>query len=261
MLVMWEAQFGDFFNAAQVIIDQFICSAESKWRFLSGLVLMLPHGFEGMGPEHSSARLERFLNLAAEDNLQIVQPTTAAQMFHLLRRQMMRKWRKPLVIFTPKSMLCSPDVTSSLADLATGGFQRLIPDPRNQEGANDHVREILACSGKIFFELEKQRARLGRDDIHIVRLEQLYPLPAALIEAQLKNYPANVPIRWVQEEPQNMGAWPFLRYRFGDRILGRHRFRSVCRPVSASPATGSSASHKIEHLILLERVFGPDVRK
>jgi 2-oxoglutarate dehydrogenase E1 component len=182
-------------------------------------------------------------------------------MFHLLRRQMIRKWRKPLVIFTPKSMLRSPDVTSSLDDLATGGFQRIIPDPRKQEGENPGVREILACSGKIYFELEKHRARLGRDDIHIARIEQLYPMPATLIEAQLRDYPANIPIRWVQEEPQNMGAWPFLRYRFGDRIMGRHPFRSVCRPVSASPATGSPASHRLEHELLLERVFGPDVRK
>jgi 2-oxoglutarate dehydrogenase E1 component len=259
-LVIWEAQFGDFFNAAQVIIDQFICSAESKWRFLSGLVLFLPHGFEGMGPEHSSARLERFLNLAAEDNLQIVQPTTAAQVFHLLRRQMLRKWRKPLVVFTPKSLLRAGETASPLDELSRGGFQRIIPDPRKQD-ENPQVREILACTGKIYFELEKQRARLGRDDIHIARVEQLYPMPAAVLEEHLRGYPEDVPIRWVQEEPQNMGAWPFLRYRFGDRLLGRHPFRSVCRPVSASPATGSRASHELEHQLLLERVFGPDVRK
>jgi 2-oxoglutarate dehydrogenase E1 component len=262
-LVMWEAQFGDFFNAAQVIVDQFISSAENKWRFLSGLVMLLPHGMEGMGPEHSSARLERFLNLAAEDNMQIVQPTTAAQMFHLLRRQALRRWRKPLVVFTPKSMLRAPETSSPLDALTAGTFQRVIPDPHKgpDEAANAHVREILACSGKVYFELEKHRERLGRDDMHIVRVEQLYPLPATLVAEQFKGYPENVPVRWVQEEPQNMGAWPFLRYRFGDRILGRHPFSSVCRPVSSSPATGSSASHRLEQELLLERVFGPDVRK
>jgi 2-oxoglutarate dehydrogenase E1 component len=258
-LVMWEAQFGDFFNAAQVIIDQFLASAEIKWRFLSGLVMLLPHGMEGMGPEHSSARIERFLSQAAEDNLQIVQPTTAAQMFHLLRRQVLRKWRKPLVVFTPKSMLRAPEVASSLDELATGGFARIIADPR--KGTNDaEVAEILLCSGKIYYELEATRERLGRDDIHILRFEQLYPLPAALIHEHLDGYAPETPIRWVQEEPENMGAWPHLRFRFGDR-LGRHPLRSACRPRSASPATGSSASHKLEQRLLLERIFGPDVRK
>jgi len=259
-LVMWEAQFGDFANAAQVIIDQFIASGESKWRFLSGLVLLLPHGFEGMGPEHSSARLERFLALAAEDNLQIVQPTTPAQLFHLLRRQMLRKWRKPLVVLTPKSLLRSPDMVSALDALAQGGFQRLIGDPRRDAGT-DHVREVLACTGKIFFELERERQRLGRDDLHVLRVEQLYPLPASLLQAALAGYRPDLPVRWVQEEPENMGAWPHLKIRFGSRLLGTHPLSAVCRPVSASPATGSSASHKLEHLFLLERVFGPDVRK
>jgi 2-oxoglutarate dehydrogenase E1 component len=259
-LVMWEAQFGDFFNAAQVIIDQFLASAEVKWRFLSGLVLLLPHGFEGMGPEHSSARIERWLDMAAEDNMQVVQPTTPAQMFHLLRRQVLRKWRKPLIVMTPKSMLRSPTVVSSLDELARGGFERIIGDPRHEQGTTA-VREVLACSGKIYYELEAQRQRLGREDMHILRFEQLYPLPADLIETQLAGYGKDVPVRWVQEEPENMGAWPHLRFRFGDRLPGGHPFRGVCRPVSASPATGSSASHKLEHQILLERVFGPDVRK
>ncbi len=259
-LVMWEAQFGDFFNAAQVIIDQFIASGEDKWRMLSGLVMLLPHGFEGMGPEHSSARIERFLNLAAEDNLQIVQPTTAAQLFHLLRRQVKRRWRKPLVVFTPKSMLRAPEVASSLDDLADGGFQRVIPDPRR--GQDDaRVREILLCSGKVYFELERHRARLGRDDIHILRLEQLYPLAGARLEEVFDGYPEGVPVRWVQEEPRNMGAWPYLRYRYGETLPGGRKLLPVCRPVSSSPATGSSASHKLEQLLLMERVFGPDVKK
>ncbi|HOX26142.1 MAG TPA: 2-oxoglutarate dehydrogenase E1 component [Candidatus Krumholzibacteria bacterium] len=259
-LVIWEAQFGDFVNAAQVIIDQFLASGESKWRFLSGLVLLLPHGFEGMGPEHSSARLERFLALAAEDNLQIAQPTTPAQLFHLLRRQVLRKWRKPLVVLTPKSMLRAAEVVSDLDELANGGFQRIIADPRRDESAG-RAREILACTGKIYFELEHQRRRLGRGDVHIVRFEQLYPLPAAVLEAALAGYPRHLPVRWVQEEPENMGAWPHLRIRFGSQLLGTHPLSAVCRPVSASPATGSSASHRLESLLLLERVFGPDVRK
>lgn len=258
-LVMWEAQFGDFYNAAQVIVDQFIASAENKWQFLSGLVMLLPHGMEGMGPEHSSARLERFLQLAAEDNLQIAQPTTADQLYHLLRRQVVRPWRKPLVVFTPKSMLRSPLVTCSLDDLATGRFQRIIDDPRR--GTNDaDVTEILVCSGKVYFDLEETRARLGRDDVHILRFEQLYPLSADLIHEHLAGYGAEVPVRWVQDEPENMGAWPTLRFRFGDR-MGSHPLRAACRPRSASPATGSSASHRLEQSLLLERVFGPDVRK
>ncbi|MEZ4389285.1 MAG: 2-oxoglutarate dehydrogenase E1 component [Candidatus Krumholzibacteriia bacterium] len=258
-LVMWEAQFGDFFNAAQVIVDQFIASAESKWQFLSGLVMLLPHGMEGMGPEHSSARIERFLALAADDNLQIAQPTSGAQLFHLLRRQVLRPWRKPLVVFTPKSMLRASEVTCSLDDLATGEFQRIIPDPRKDTNPAD-VTEVLLCTGKVYFELEATRARLGRDDIHILRFEQLYPLPVGRIKAELEDYPPAVPLRWVQEEPENMGVWPHLRFRFGSE-LGSHPLRSACRPRSASPATGSSASHKLEQLLLLERVFGPDVRK
>jgi len=259
-LVAWEAQFGDFINAAQVIVDQFLASAESKWRFLSGLVLLLPHGFEGMGPEHSSARIERFLALASEDNLQIVQPTTPAQMFHLLRRQVLRTWRKPLIVFTPKSMLRSPDVTSSLDELATGGFHRILADPRRGQD-DDRIREVLFCSGKIYYDLESMRSQLGRDDMAIVRVEQLYPLPAALLRDALSGYPDDLTVRWVQDEPENMGPWPRIRYRFGERILGKYRFSGVCRPESASPATGSSASHRLEHQILMERVFGPEARK
>jgi 2-oxoglutarate dehydrogenase E1 component len=222
--------------------------------------MLLPHGFEGMGPEHSSARIERFLNLAAEDNLQIVQPTSAAQMFHLLRRQVLRKWRKPLVVFTPKSMLRAPEFSSTLDDLTAGTFRRMIADPR--QGENDaEVREILLCSGKVYYELERHRARLGRDDVHILRLEQLYPLRGDMLEEALASYPADLPVRWVQEEPQNMGPWPYLRYRFGDTFPGGRPLLPVCRPVSSSPATGSSASHKLEQLLLMERVFGPDVRK
>ncbi|MFO7655285.1 MAG: 2-oxoglutarate dehydrogenase E1 component [Candidatus Krumholzibacteriia bacterium] len=255
-LVIWEAQFGDFNNAAQVIIDQFIAAGESKWRSLSGLTLFLPHGFEGMGPEHSSARIERFLSLTAEDNLQIAYPSTPAQLFHLLRRQVVRPWRKPLVVFTPKSMLRHPEVISSLDELADGGFQRIITDPclGVREG---QVCEALLCTGKVYYDLDAERRRLGREDLAILRLEQLYPLPARYIEQELHQMAPGVPVRWVQEEPENMGAWPYLRYRFGDRLLGRWPFSGVCRPESASVATGSSASHRLELEILLDRVFGP----
>ncbi len=181
-LVLWEAQFGDFVNAAQVIIDQFITSAEDKWHRLSGLVLLLPHGFEGMGPEHSSARLERFLTLAAEDNIQIVQPTTPAQYFHLLRRQAIRNWRKPLIVFTPKSLLRHPKVVSSLEDCAHGNFQRVLPD----DSKSQNVKRILLCTGKVYYDLAAYREEHKRDDVAIIRLEQLYPLPAGLLEEALK---------------------------------------------------------------------------
>jgi 2-oxoglutarate dehydrogenase E1 component len=256
-LVLWEAQFGDFHNATQVIIDQFIAAAESKWRSLSGLVMLLPHGFEGMGPEHSSARIERFLSLTAEDNLQIVYPTSPAQLFHVLRRQVLRVWRKPLVVFTPKSMLRHPEMISSMDELAEGRFRRIMPDPRLANGQRENVSEVVLCSGKVYFDLDAERRRLRRDDMAILRIEQLYPLPAKYVEKELHALGADVPVRWVQEEPENMGAWPYLRYRFGDRLLGRWPFSGVCRPESASVATGSPASHKLELEILLDRVFGP----
>jgi len=252
-LVLWEAQFGDFCNAAQVIVDQFIASAEDKWRRLSGLVLLLPHGFEGQGPEHSSARLERFLTLAAEDNLQIVNPTTPAQYFHVLRRQVLRPWRKPLVVMTPKSLLRHPRATSSLEELAQGSFQRLLPDALDR---TREVQRILLCSGKIYYELAEEREKLGREDVAILRLEQLYPLPERVLHASLARYPDGLPVLWVQEEPENMGAWRYLRVRFGQRLLGRFPFSGVFRPASASPATGSANSHKVEQRELLGQAFG-----
>ncbi|HWP35424.1 MAG TPA: 2-oxoglutarate dehydrogenase E1 component [Thermodesulfobacteriota bacterium] len=250
-LVIWEAQFGDFCNVAQPIIDQFLVSAETKWRRLSGLVLLLPHGFEGMGPEHSSARLERFLALAAEDNIQIVQPSTPAQYFHLLRRQVLRRWRKPLVVLTPKSLLRHPRVVSTLDELAEGAFRRILPDPRPA----GRVERILLCSGKIYYELDEWRERTGRHDVAIVRIEQFYPLPERALAEALAPYPEGTPVRWVQEEPENMGAWHYLRVRFGDRLLGRHPFSGVTRPESASPATGSASRHALEQRTLLERAF------
>ena len=251
-LVVWEAQFGDFVNAAQVILDQFIASGEDKWRRLSGLVLLLPHGFEGMGPEHSSARMERFLMLAAEDNMQIVQPTTPAQMFHLLRRQALRKWRKPLVVFTPKSLLRHPQCVSPMDECANGHFQRVLPDTAPATG----VKRVLLCTGKVFYDLAAYRDEHQRADTAIVRLEQLYPMPSALLEETLKPYADKTPVFWVQEEPSNMGAWRFLHERFGRKLLHRFPFDLVSRPESASPATGSANAHKIEQAQLVARAFG-----
>jgi 2-oxoglutarate dehydrogenase E1 component len=251
-LVLWEAQFGDFVNAAQVILDQFITSAEDKWRRLSGLVLLLPHGFEGMGPEHSSARLERFLSLAAEDNIQIVQPTTPAQYFHVLRRQALRKWRKPLVVFTPKSLLRNPQTVSALEDCAHGHFQRVLPDnfePRD-------VKRILLCTGKVFYELAAYREEHQRKDVAIVRLEQLYPFRTGLLEQTLKPCADNTPAFWIQEEPANMGAWRYLHERFGEKLFDRLPFALLSRFESASPATGSSGAHKLEQAQLIARAFG-----
>ncbi len=252
-LVMWEAQFGDFVNAAQVVIDQFIVSAEDKWNRLSGIVMLLPHGFEGMGPEHSSARLERFLSLAAKDNIQVVQPTTPAQIFHCLRRQVLRVWRKPLVVMTPKSLLRHPGCVSSMDDLVRGSFQRVIPD----RGASQprEIRRILLCSGKVAYELEKRREETGRHDVAIVRVEQLYPLPRRALEEALAHYTVGTPAIWVQEEPENMGAWRFVRIHFGERLLERFPFSGVCRQSAASPATGSKKSHDLEQNELLTAAF------
>ncbi len=253
-LVAWEAQFGDFVNTAQVYIDQFLASGEEKWRRLSGLVLLLPHGFEGAGPEHSSARLERFLQLCADDNLQVAYPTTPANYFHLLRRQVVRPWRKPLVVMTPKSLLRLPEATSTIEDMSEGAFLRIIDDDA-VDPAN--VRKVLMCSGKVYYEIARARQQAGRDDVAIVRLEQLYPLDDALVTGVLERYPAAAGVTWVQEEPANMGAWTFLRVRWGERLAGR-AFECVARPASATPATGSASSHKIEQAELLRRALEDD---
>jgi 2-oxoglutarate dehydrogenase E1 component len=252
-LVMWEAQFGDFVNAAQVVIDQFIVSAEDKWNRLSGIVMLLPHGFEGQGPEHSSARLERFLSLAAKDNIQVVAPTTPAQMFHCLRRQVLRVWRKPLVVMTPKSLLRNPACISAIEDFEKGTFLRVIADGSGVPARD--VRRILLCSGKIAYELEKRRQDLGRRDVAIVRIEQMYPLPRRDLEAVLADYAPGTPAVWVQEEPENMGAWRFFRIHFGDKLLDRFPFSGVCRQSAASPATGSKKSHDMEQNELLSTAF------
>ena len=250
-LVLWEAQFGDFVNAAQVIIDQFLTSAEEKWRRLSGLVLLLPHAFEGMGPEHSSARLERFLTVAAGDNIQIVQPTTPAQYFHCLRRQALRHWRKPLVVMTPKGLLRHPLVISKLEEFAAGRFQRVLPPATDIKSA---TRAIL-CSGKIFYELDAHRQKIKDNTTAILRLEQLYPFPEEPLQAALQGLPDAAPVIWAQEEPVNMGAWRYLCERIGSRLFGRFAFSVVSRPESASPATGSAAAHKQQQQRLIEQAF------
>jgi 2-oxoglutarate dehydrogenase E1 component len=250
-LVMWEAQFGDFANAAQPIIDQFLASAEDKWGHLSGIVLLLPHGNEGQGPEHSSARAERFLQLAAEDNIQVVVPTTPAQYFHVLRRQALRRWQKPLVVLTPKSLLRHARVVSSLDECAAGKFQRVVADHE----ASGSVRRVLLTSGKLYYELDEVRRKQGIADVALVRLEQYYPLPRMELTAALTPYPAGTPVVWVQEEPVNMGAWCFLRERLGDQLFGRYPFSGVARPESASPATGSAASYQLEQRELHSRAF------
>ncbi len=255
-LVLWEAQFGDFVNAAQVIIDQFIASGEEKWRRLSGLVLLLPHGFEGAGPEHSSGRVERFLALAAEDNLQVVIPTTPAQYFHVLRRQMLRPWRKPLVIFTPKSLLRHPRVVSPVADFTEGGFQRVIPDAGGVDLAT--ARRVILCTGKLYYELDARRQELGRNDVALVRLEQHYPFPRAELEALLARCSPGTNVIWLQEEPENMGAWRYLRVTVGMQFPGPLPFTGICRPAAASPATGSAVAHHIEQEELLTRAFKAD---
>lgn len=252
-LVIWEAQFGDFANVAQVIIDQFIASAEDKWRRLSGLVMLLPHGFEGMGPEHSSARLERFLAMCAEDNMQVAQPSTPAQMFHLLRRQVVRLRRKPLVVMTPKSLLRHPQVISSLDELAEGQFDPVLID--DWSDSPKKVKRILMCSGRIYYDLAKRREELERTDVAILRLEQFYPFPTKRMEQVLSAYNPKVELVYVQDEPANMGAWPFLKALSYHMKFAGPRMRAVARKVSSSPATGSKAAHMIELEELLRQAY------
>ena len=256
-LVIWEAQFGDFTNVGQVIIDQFISSGEDKWRRMSGLVMLLPHGFEGQGPEHSSARLERFLNGCAEDNIQVVNMTTPAQVFHMLRRQVVRPYRKPTIVMSPKSLLRHPRCVSTIDDLANGSFQRLIEDVEPKADPKG-CRRLLLTSGKIYYELEAAREKREAWDVGIARIEQYYPLDLLRLESILSAYPADTPVYWVQEEPLNMGAWGFLRLRLGERIFGKNPLRPIGRPETASPATGSASAHKKEQATLIQTAFAGD---
>ena len=251
-LIGWEAQFGDFVNGAQVIIDQFISSSEDKWRRISGLTLLLPHGYEGQGPEHSSARPERFLQLCAEDNMQVVYPTTPAQYYHLLRRQVHRRWRKPLIVLTPKSLLRLPAATSPIEALTTGRFQRVLGDDAAPPA--DSVERVFVCTGKVFYDLAEERKRRGDGKTAIVRIEQLYPWRDEDLTAALAPYRAARELVWVQEEPSNMGALFFVEPRLRAHAP-RMAFRHVARAESASPATGSHKAHILELKALLEEAF------
>jgi 2-oxoglutarate dehydrogenase E1 component len=255
-LVIWEAQFGDFANGAQVIIDQFIAAAEAKWKRLSGLTLLLPHGYEGQGPEHSSARLERFLQLCAEDNIQVCYPTTPAQMFHLLRRQVHRTLRKPLVVMTPKSMLRLAAATSPLDDFAQGRFGRVLRDAAHLDPKK--VTRLLLCSGKVYYDLAHDREKRGEQGIAVVRLEQLYPLVEDELLEVLRTYPKLEEVFWVQEEPRNMGAWTFMFPRL-EAVVGQiHKTLSVGyigRVESASPAAGFTKAHELEQQLIVEQAM------
>ena len=248
-LVLWEAQFGDFANVAQAIVDQFIAAGEAKWNLLSGVVMLLPHGYEGQGPEHSSARIERFIQLAAKHNLQIAQPSNAAQYFHLLRRQGLRHWRKPLIVFTPKSMLRHPDASSPIEDFTHKNFLNVIPDTTVAD-----ADRILICTGKIGHELEAERKKRKDTSTAIVFLEQLYPFPEAEVVAEFDRHGAHADIVWVQEEPANMGAMFNMTPRL-KRIAGERPVLTVKRSSSPSPATGSAKAHEVEQKTLLTLAF------
>ena len=255
-LVIWEAQFGDFANGAQVVIDQFIASGEVKWGRINGITLMLPHGYEGQGPEHSSARLERFMQLAADTNMQIVQPTTASQIFHVLRRQMVRNLRKPLVIMTPKSLLRNKDATSPLSEFTKGGFQTVIPEQDEAIVKNAaKVKRVIACSGKVYYDLVKKREESGATDVAIVRVEQLYPFPHKAFAAELKKYSKATDIVWCQDEPQNQGAWFFIQHNIHENMLAGQKLGYAGRPASASPACGYAHLHVEQQKNLVEAAF------
>jgi len=253
-LVIWEAQFGDFANGAQVVIDQFIASGEVKWGRVNGITLMLPHGYEGQGPEHSSARVERFMQLAADANMQIVQPTTASQIFHVLRRQMVRDLRKPLVIFTPKSLLRNKDATSPISEFTKGSFQTVIPETRDIKA--DKVKRVIACSGKVYYDLVKHREAKGIDDVAIIRVEQLYPFPHKAFAAEIKKYAKATDLVWCQDEPQNQGAWFFIQHNIHENMLDGQKLGYAGRAASASPAVGYSHLHQDQQKALLEAAFG-----
>jgi 2-oxoglutarate dehydrogenase E1 component len=252
-LTIWEAQFGDFVNGAQVIIDQFITASEDKWKRLSGIVLYLPHGYEGQGPEHSSARLERFLEACAEQNIQVCQPTTSAQAFHMIRTQVMRHSRKPLVVMTPKSLLRLPAAASSLDELASGRFHRVLHDDTADPA---HVTRVLMCSGKIYYELADERARRADPTVAIVRIEKLYPWWPHLVEESYAKYPKLVELFWVQDEPCNMGAGNFVTPRLQKLLTGKAiKYDFIGRAESASPATGSHKAHVLEQQQILRQAF------
>jgi 2-oxoglutarate dehydrogenase E1 component len=252
-LVCWEAQFGDFINGAQTIVDEFISSGEQKWGQQSGVVLLLPHGYEGQGPDHSSARVERFLSLCAQDNMTVAMPTTPASYFHLLRWQALSGRIKPLIVFTPKSMLRLKAAASAAADFSTGSFRPVLPDAgAGDSAAGDRaaVRRVLLCSGKIYYDLAERRRALGQTGVALIRVERLYPLPGPEIAAELAQYPQDAEVIWVQEEPANMGGWPYMALHM-PQATGR-RLLVISRPASSAPASGSAKAHAAEQAAILE---------
>lgn len=251
-LCIWEAQFGDFVNAAQVIIDQFLVSGEDKWGVFNGLTMFLPHGFEGQGPEHSSARLERFLMLASKQNIQVVVPSTPAQFFHCLRRQAMTRIRKPLIVITPKSLLRHERCVSPMEDLSNGKFRRILADPHVDP---PNVRKVILCSGKVYYDLLKYQEEKHKTDIAILRVEQLYPLQEEDLRQAIALYPNQQKVVWVQEEPENMGAWWYIRARFSGNILEPGHSAHIARPSSSSPATGSHRMHETEQKRIVEEAM------
>jgi 2-oxoglutarate dehydrogenase E1 component len=254
-LTIWEAQFGDFVNGAQVVIDQFIASGEVKWGRVNGLTLMLPHGYEGQGPEHSSARVERFMQLAADNNMQICQPTSASQIFHLLRRQMVRQFRKPLIIFTPKSLLRAKDATSPLSDFTKGEFKTVI-GPNRAEVEGDQVKRVIVCSGKVAYDLLRRRDEKKAWDVAILRVEQLYPFPHKAFAAEMKRFPNATEIVWCQDEPQNQGAWFFIQHQIHENMLEGQKLGYAGRAASASPAVGYAHLHQEQQKALIDQAFG-----
>jgi 2-oxoglutarate dehydrogenase E1 component len=266
-LVLWEAQFGDFANGAQVVVDQFISSGERKWLRMSGLVQLLPHGYEGQGPEHSSARLERYLQLCAEDNWQIANCTTPANYFHVLRRQLHRQFRKPLVLMTPKSLLRHKRVVSTIAEFGpNSSFHRLLWDNAQSPSAagiklasDDKIRRVVLCSGKVYYDLYEEREKRGVDDVYLLRMEQLYPFPARALIQELSRF-KDAEMVWCQEEPKNMGAWSFIEPNIAwvlDHIEAKHRRpRYAGRPSSAATATGLMSKHVRELQAFVDEALG-----
>ena len=256
-LVIWEAQFGDFANGAQVVIDQFISSGEVKWGRASGLTLMLPHGYEGQGPEHSSARIERYLQLCADHNMQVVQPTTPAQIFHILRRQMVGDFRKPLIIFTPKSLLRHKEAVSTLDELAKGVFQTVIGEVDATVKIDDKkVKRVLACSGKVYFDILAFRREEKDQNVPVIRVEQMYPFPHKAFAAELKKYPNLEEIVWVQDEPQNQGPWFQIQHNLFENLTEGQKLAYAGRPASASPAVGYYAKHYEQQKVMMQAAFG-----
>ena len=259
MLVLWEAQFGDFANGAQVILDQFLASGETKWLRMSGLTLLLPHGYEGQGPEHSSARLERYLQLCAERNMSVCNVTTPANYFHVLRRQLKRNFRKPLVVMTPKSLLRHKLAVSTLAEFATGSRFRTVIGEADPIAEASQVKRVVLCSGKVYYDLLTERRERGVNDVALVRLEQIYPFPVRSLPRVLSTYP-NADVVWCQEEPRNMGAWTFVDRRIEEMLAGldilAKRPVYVGRDEAASPATGQARVHAAEQGRLVRRALG-----